>query len=75
MMDNDMERRVWERIYGGQTRLRGNRERLRQCLRREEANFRIYDGLRMEQTYGTAFARLADDALEHMKMLRRILEK
>jgi hypothetical protein len=46
---------------------------LLQCLRREEANHRYYDNLRHHSVYGDAFGRLADDALEHIKMLRKIL--
>ena len=75
MIDKQMERRVWQRIYGNNTPQRQslNREKLRQCLRREEMDFRYYDALRQHETYGPAFSRLADDAAEHMKMLRRIL--
>ena len=74
MIDKHMERRVWQRIYGQQqpTFRRYSREKLRQCLRREEMNFQYYDSLRMDETYGPAFGRLADDALEHIKMLRQI---
>lgn len=75
MVNQEMERRVWGRIYGTPMGKKWNREQLRQCLRREEQNFRYYDSLRMEPTYGPAFARLADDAMEHMKMLRRILQR
>ena len=75
MIDKQMERRVWQRVYGQQTPLRQNlnREKLRQCLRREEMNFEYYDSLRHHETYGPAFSRLADDGAEHIKMLRRIL--
>ena len=77
MIDKHMERRVWQRIYGGtqSTGRRYSREKLLQCLRREEMNFRYYDDLRMEETYGPAFGRLADDAVEHIKMLRQILKR
>ena len=71
MIDRNTEKQVWQRIYG-QTKP-PQRESLLQCLRREEANFRRYDGLRHHSVYGEAFSRLADDALEHIKMLRRIL--
>lgn len=73
MIDRNTEKRVWQRIYGQPTPLR--REYLLQCLRREEANFHRYDNLRHHSIYGDAFGRLADDALEHIKMLRRILGK
>ena len=75
MIDKQMERRVWQRIYRNppSPARRLNREKLRQCLRREEMNFGHYDSLRHHEIYGPAFARLADDAAEHMKMLRRIL--
>ena len=71
MIDQQTERRVWQRIYPQPVQWR--RDRLLQCLRREEANFSYYDRLRMDPVYGPAFARLADEALEHSKMLRRIL--
>jgi hypothetical protein len=73
VIDRNTEKRVWQRIYGQPTPLR--RECLLQCLRREEANFHRYDNLRHHSIYGDAFGRLADDALEHIKMLRRILGK
>jgi hypothetical protein len=73
MIDHEMEQLVWKRIYGGAAPPR--RERLLQCLRREEANHRYYDSMRAHSLYGPAFGRLADDALEHIKMLRRILGK
>ena len=77
MIDKSMERRVWQRIYpqSGTQRPRWSREKLQQCLRREEMNFRYYDDLRMDEMYGAAFARLADDAMEHMKMLRQMLRR
>ena len=77
MIDKSMERRVWQRIYpqSGTQRPRWSREKLQQCLRREEMNFRYYDDLRMDEMYGAAFARLADDAMEHIKMLRQILRR
>ena len=77
MIDKSMERRVWQRIYpqSGTQRPRWSREKLQQCLRREEMNFRYYDDLRMDEMYGPAFARLADDAMEHIKMLRQMLRR
>lgn len=77
MIDKNMERRVWQRIYGQSVPPRPaySREKLMQCLRREEMNFQYYDSLRCDSIYGPAFGRLADDALEHKKMLRQILGK
>ena len=77
MIDKQTEKRVWQRIYGNAAPVRRgySREKLMQCLRREEMSFRYYDGLRMDETYGSAFGRLADDALEHMKMLRQMLRR
>ena len=77
MINKQTERQVWRRIYGSSMppRRRYSREKLLQCLRLEEQNFRYYDDLRMDETYGPAFARLADDAMEHMKMLRQILRR
>ena len=72
MIDKQMERRVWQRIYG-KPMPRYSREKLQQCLRREEVNFRYYDDQRMDPVYGEAFARLATETMEHIKMLRQIL--
>lgn len=75
MIDRDMERRVWQRVYGRPMPQRPgySREKLQQCLRREQMNFQYYDHLRMDPVYGMAFARMADEAGEHIKMLRQIL--
>lgn len=75
MMDRQMQQRVWQRVYGKPMppKSQYNREKLQQCLRRAQMNFRYYDTLRMDPIYGAAFARLADDTMEHIKMLRQIL--
>lgn len=77
MIDKNMERRVWQRIYPQPPRElpKWRRDRLQQCLQREQQNFRYYDDLRMDEMYGPAFGRLADDAIEHIKMLQQILRR
>ena len=74
MINRETQRRVWSRIYGAPMGQKWSRQQLQQCLRREQLNYDYYDRLRMDPTYGPAFARLADDAMEHMKMLRQILK-
>ena len=71
MIDHRMEKRVWDRIHGRPELL--PREKIMQCLRREEANHRYYDSLRRHSLYGDAFGRLADDTMEHIKMLHRMM--
>ena len=75
MMDKNRQRQVWQRIYGQSIPEKPSysRQALLQALRREEMNFRYYDSLRWESVYGPAFGRLADDAMEHTKMLKQIL--
>lgn len=75
MIDKETERRVWQRIYGKPLAQSPgySREKLQQCLRREQMNFRYYDNHRMDAQYGMAFDRMANDAAEHIKMLRQIL--
>ena len=73
MINRETQRRVWSRIYGAPMEKKWSRQQLQQCLRREQMNYEYYDRLRMDPIYGPAFARLAEDAMEHMKMLRQIL--
>lgn len=72
-IDRDMERRVWQRVYGKQQpQKQVDKKVLEQCYRREMANFTFYDRNREDPVYGAAFTRLAQDAQEHCKMLQQI---
>ena len=76
MMDRKQEQQIWQRVYGKRSGYSGARRReLEQCYRRERADHGYYDRFRDDPVYGAAFGRLADEALEHCKMLRQILEK
>ena len=76
-MDNNTERRVWQRVYGNPSpppRLTPQqRQNLRHSLQRAEANLRFFESQRDHPMYREAFAHLALQTAEHCKMLRQIL--
>lgn len=75
-MDKNMERRVWQRVYGNPPPRRTPRQRqeLRRCLDRAETNLRFYESQRGDPIYAEAFSRLAMETAEHCKMLRQIMQ-
>ena len=76
-MDKNTERKVWERVYGAPPpppRLTPQqRQSLRRCLQRSEANLRFYEGQKNHPVYREAYTHLALQTAEHCKMLRQIL--
>ncbi len=76
-MDKESERRVWQRVYGGQQLPRRltpqQRQNLRRSLERARANLRFFEGQSRDPVYSEAFAHLAAQTAEHCKMLRQIL--
>ena len=77
-LDQELQKRVWERVYGQpQTpRLRQpQRQSLQQALRRSEANLAFYETMAHHEVYGDAFRRLVTETTEHNKMLRQMLQK
>ena len=76
-MDNITECNVWQRVYGApQTPQRltpRQRQELRRCLERANANLRFYESQRRNPTYPEAFAHLALQTAEHIKMMRQML--
>ena len=76
-MDQNIERSVWQRVYGNPPpppRLTPQeRQNLRRCLQRAEANLRTFQSMRNHPVYREAFSHLAAQTQEHCKMLRQIL--
>ena len=76
-MDNITERNVWQRVYGAfpmpQRLTPRQRQELRRCLERANANLRFYESQRKNPIYPEAFAYLAQQTAEHIKMMRQIL--
>lgn len=76
-MNRNMEKRVWQRVYGGQayppSHAPRQKQALRQALARAQANVRFYEQERRDPVYGEAFAHLAQQTQEHCKMLRQML--
>lgn len=72
-MDNNMEKRVWQRVYGKVPPRRIPMQELRRSLNRAEANLRFYESQSRDPVYGEAFKRMATETAEHCKMLRRIM--
>lgn len=76
-MDKNMERRVWQRVYGSQSMPRRltpqQRQNLRRSLERASANLRFFESQRDDPVYREAFAHLALQTGEHCKMLRQML--
>ena len=74
MMDRRTQRRIWQRVYGEKVRS-FDWQQLEQCYRRELTDHDYYDRFRDDPVYGPAFCRLADEAMEHCKMLKQMLGK
>ena len=76
-MDKEREMAVWQRVYApAQMPTRfppRQRQILRQSLNRSQENLRVYESMRRDPYYGEAFAHLADETQEHIKMLRQML--
>ncbi len=73
-MDDRMERRVWQRVYGRPHREKIPMQELQKCLNRTRANLCFYERRTNDPVYGEAFSRLAAESEEQCKMLRRIME-
>lgn len=76
-MDKEREMEVWNRVYPGMQRpaclTQRQKQMLRFALRRCMENQRIYESMTCHGRYGEAFARMASDNAEQIKMLRQIL--
>ena len=77
-MDKETERQIWLRVYGGDTQPPARltprqRQQLRQALNRSMENLRTYQSMANHPYYGDAFAHMAADTQEHIKMLRQML--
>ena len=75
MMDKAKQRQVWQRVYGQPGGSKLSRREVELCYRRALTNHQYFDRCREDPVYGAAFARLAEETLEHCRMLLRILER
>ncbi len=73
-MDKNMERRVWQRVYGTARPRQPPMQQLQKSLHRAQANLRFYESQTQDPIYGEAYTRLAMETREHCKMLRRIMQ-
>ena len=78
-MDNITERNVWQRVYGAPPPPRQltprQKQELRRCLERANANLRFFESQRRNPTDPEAFAHLAQQTAEHIKMMRQMLSE
>ena len=73
-LDQNLQQRVWGRVYGQQPVLnQQTRQKLQQCRRRELENAKIYESLSHHSRYGDAFRHMARQANEHAAMIDQIL--
>lgn len=73
-MDKNMEKRVWQRVYGTAKPRRVPMQELRRSLNRAQANLRFFESQSRDPIYGEAFERMATETAEHCKMLQRIMQ-
>ena len=75
-LDKNMQRRVWQRVYDQPVQLtKEQRQLLQQCLQRSITNRTVFEKMENHQLYAEAFARMARETNEHIKMLRHMLGK
>lgn len=77
-LDRDMQKRVWDRVYPQTPTPRltqQQRQALQRCLQRNESNLAFYEKMAGHDPYGDAFRRMAEEATEHSKMLRQMLQQ
>lgn len=72
-MNRNMEKRVWQRVYGPPPTRRPPIRQLRRALNRAEENLLFYENQTGDPVYGEAFHRMAVETREHCKMLRQIM--
>ena len=73
-LDQNLQRRVWDRVYGQQPKLdQQTRQKLQQCRRRELENAKFYESMVGHGRYGEAFRHMARQANEHATMIEQIL--
>ena len=76
-MDKATEQAVWQRVYGAPPPPKPltpqQRQNIQRCIQRCEANLRFYESQKSSPVYREAYAHLALQTAEHIKMLRQIL--
>ena len=78
-MDQNTERNVWQRVYGAppppQRLTPRQRQELRRCLERANANLRYFESQSRDPVYREAFVHMAQQTAEHIKMMRQMLSE
>ena len=76
-MDKATEQGVWQRVYGNPPPPRPmttqQRQNIQRCIQRCQSNLRFYESQRQHPVYREAYAHLALQTTEHIKMLQQIL--
>ena len=76
-MDKATERNVWQRVYGAPPRqmplTSQQRQNLRRSMDRANANLRFFESQGRHPVYAEAFAHMASQTAEHIKMMRQML--
>ena len=74
-LDRNMQRRVWSRVYPQQPAglTPQQRQRLRRCLERSREDLSFYQKMENHSLYAEAFAHLATQTTEQIKMLQQML--
>ena len=76
-LDRQLQRRVWKRVYESPREMltRRQREVLGRCLARCRENLAVYEKMSSHFIYQEAFAHMAAQTREQIKMLRQMLER
>ncbi len=74
-LDQQLQRRVWARVYNQSAAPLTARQRqaLQRCLQRSRENLAFYQKMQRHSLYAEAFTRLASETAEHIKMLNQML--
>ena len=76
-MDKATEQQVWQRVYAQNPlppRLTSHqKQNLRRCMERANANLRYYESQSRDPVYREAFGHMAQQTAEHIKMMRQML--
>ena len=76
-MDKSVEQQVWQRVYAPPqipARLTPHqRQNLRRCIERANANLRYFESQSRDPVYREAFMHMAQQTAEHIKMMRQML--
>lgn len=74
-LDRHLQHRVWSRVYDGAGKelTARQRESLRRALARSRENLAVFEKMEHHPLYAEAFARMAAETREQIKMLQQML--